>query len=226
MKYRIYFIVLLFSVLIPSCSFSSYEREADNTNKTEETYIEEASELFVEQEKEDEKMYVFETNDTKYLSAKGFTLWTENIKNETSNFSDITITACKESGNAEAGFGIIFCSEKIEGKTFMLTVLINAKGYYTIGKVSEGKFSYIKGGWIECKNLYTGFGVKNTISVSHELNNNEFVLKLNGEEVEKFTSPENITFKYSYSGYVVVISDKENFPTDSVKVTFTNKYKK
>lgn len=168
-------------------------------------------------------MYVFETNDTKYLSAKGFTLWTENIKNETSNFSDITITACKESGNAEAGFGIIFCSEKIEGKSFMLSVLINAKGYYTIGKVLEGKFSYINGGWTECKNLYTGLGVKNTISVSYELNNNEFVLKLNGEEAEKFTSPENITFKYSYSGYVVVISDKENFPADSVKVTFTNK---
>lgn len=223
MKYKMYFIVLLFSVLFASCSFSSYEREADNTNKTEETYIEEASELFVEQEKESEKQYVFETNDTKYLSSKGFTLWTENIKNESSNFSDITVTTYKESGNAEAGFGIIFCSEKIDGKSFMLSVLINAKGYYTIGKVLDGKFSYISDGWTECKNLYTGLGVKNTISVSYDLDNNQFVLKLNGAQVETFTSLENITFKYSNSGYVVVISDKENFPTDSVKVIFTNK---
>lgn len=223
MKYRMCFIVLLFSVLFASCSFSGYEKETENRNKTEENYIEEASELFVEQEKESEKMYVFETNDTKYLSSKGFTLWTENIKNESDNFSDITVTTCKESGNAEAGFGIIFCSQKIDGKSFMLSVLINAKGYYTIGKVLDGKFSYINNGWTECKNLYTGLGVKNTISVSYELNNNQFVLKLNGIQVEKFTSSENITFKYSNSGYVVVISDKENFPTDSVKVIFADK---
>lgn len=224
MKYKFFLINLLFSAFFASCSFSSYESSENNNNKIENTNIEEVSELFkIQENKEENETYVFETNDTKYLSGTGYTLWTEKIKNESSNFSGITVTTCKESGNQEAGFGLIFCSQKIDEKSFMLTVLINAKGYFAIGKVIDGTFSHINNGWKECKTLHTGFGVKNTISVLYNLESKSFELKLNGEKVASFTTNENITFKDSYSGYVVVISDNENFPASSVKVIFTNK---
>ena len=167
--------------------------------------------------------FTFETNDTKYLTADGWTIWTVPNVNATESFEPLSVEAVKESGITEAGFGIVFCVQKIEGRPFMLTVLINASGYYTAGKVFDGAFSHISGGWKSSGFINRGCGIKNTIAVSYDAGTKNFLLKINGYEITSFTVSEQIAFKGSRSGFAVVIADNENFPGKPVRVTFENK---
>ena len=105
----------------------------------------------------------------------------------------------------------------------MLTVLINANGYYTIGKVYDGVFRHINEGWESSKYIKRGLGIKNLINITYDENNTNFTLKLNGCEITNFSVEEEILFRESKSGYVVVIANNENFPKNSVKVFFENK---
>ena len=125
--------------------------------------------------------------------------------------------------SSEAGFGLVFCEQKIEGKPFMLAVLINANGYYTVGKVSDGVFCHINDGWKNSNFINKGYGIKNTISVAYDSGTRNFILKINGYEITSFTVSEQISFKNSRSGFAVVIANNESFPDKPVRVTFENK---
>lgn len=187
----------------------------------DETNIKEESALF---ESNDEcKKFTFKTNDTKYLHQNGYTLWTVPNTNANDEFESITIEAMKESGTTEAGFGIVFCAQEIDSTPFMLTVLINANGFYTIGKVLNGTLTHINNGWENSNYINRGTGFKNLICISYESKNKNFILKLNDYEITTFTVAEKITFKNSRSGFAVVIAHNENFPSNPVSVTFENK---
>ena len=222
MKYGKILIGFIVSIILASCELAPFETtEVVEPIQPEQTYIEEQSTMF-EQEKES-NVFTFETNDTRFLKTNGYTLWTVPNENANESFNPVAVEVIKESGRTEAGFGLVFCEQKIEGKPFMLAVLINANGYYTVGKVSDGVFCHINDGWKNSNFINKGYGIKNTISVAYDTGAKNFILKINSFEITSFTVSEQISFKNSRSGYVVVIANNESFPSKPVRVTFENK---
>lgn len=207
-------------VLFSSCDLAPFE-EGEILTRPEQTSVQEESTLF--EKDEQNKIFTFETNDTKYLGTNGYTLWTVPNVNASENFNPIVVETIKESGRTEAGFGLVFCEQHIEGKLFMLTALVNANGYYTVGKVSDGVFWHINDGWKNSNYINKGYGIKNTIAVVYDADSKNFILKINGYVITSFTVSEQISFKNSKSGFAVVIANNENFPNKPVKVTFENK---
>ncbi|MCK5197332.1 MAG: hypothetical protein KAR21_03220, partial [Spirochaetales bacterium] len=97
--------------------------------------IEENSELFVE----DTGVISFTTNDTKYSSEYGYTLWTQ--EDEVQNpFTHLNVTLKKISGNDVAGYGVIFGSYD----NTMLIVLINTKKEFVIGELTGNLFTVLQ----------------------------------------------------------------------------------
>mgnify|MGYP002516096377 FL=1 len=212
---------LISLAVLASCELTPFEEDEKSIVKPEQTTVQETSSLFVQDE--DNKIFTFETNNTKYLGTNGYTLWTVPNANTSESFNPITVEAVKESGRAEAGLGLVFCEQKIEGKEFMLAALINANGYYSVGKVCDGAFCHINDGWKSSSYINKGYGIKNTIAVAYDSETKNFLLKINGYEITSFTVSEQIAFKDSRSGFAVVIADNENFPGKPVRVTFENK---
>ena len=220
MKHENLLIVFASLVLFSSCEIAPFE-EGENLVNPDQTNLQEESSMF--EKDEQNETFTFETNDTKYLGEKGWTLWTVPNVNTSESFNPVAVEVIKESGRTEAGFGLVFCEQKIEGKPFMLAVLINANGYYTVGKVSDGVFCHINDGWKNSNFINKGYGIKNTISVAYDTGTRNFILKINGYEITSFTVSEQISFKNSRSGFAVVIANNENFPSKPVRVTFENK---
>lgn len=206
--------------LLTACNLEPFE-EGTNPVKPEQTYVQEESSMFIKNEQN--QIFSFETNDTNFLGINGYTLWTVPDVNSNESFSPINVEAVKESGRSEAGFGLVFCEQKIDDKPFMLTVLINANGYYTVGKVFDGVFSHINDGWKSSNYINKGYGIKNILTVTYDPGSKNFLLKINGYQITSFTVSEQISFKNSRSGFAVVIANNESFPSKSVKVTFENK---
>ena len=208
---------LFIALLFVSCELEairSFENEVP-----EETELLEESELF--NLDDESNSFIFQTNESKYITENGYTIWTAETINESSNFVPVSATLFKESGKSNAGFGIVFCCQKIDEKPYMLTVLINTEGYYTVGKVIDGYFIHIIN-WTSTKLLNKGFGTKNTVSVSYNTDDKKFSLSFNGTKETEFSPTETLVFKNSKSGFVVVIADNENFPAIPVKVSFKN----
>ena len=220
MKHENLLIAFASLALFSSCEFAPFE-EGENLVNPGQTSVQEESSMF--EKDEQNKIFTFETNDTKYLGANGWTLWTVPNVNTSESFNPVAVEVIKESGRTEAGFGLVFCEQKIEGKPFMLAVLINANGYYTVGKVSDGVFCHINDGWKNSNFINKGYGIKNTISVAYDTGTRNFILKINGYDITSFTVSEQITFKNSRSGFAVVIANNENFPGKPIRVTFENK---
>ena len=220
MKYRKLLTGFIIMIILASCKLSQFE-EGSNTVKPEQTNVEEASSLF--ETDEQNKEFTFETNDTKYLTSTGYTLWTVPNLNSSDTFCPMSVKITKESGRAEAGFGLVFCEQNIDEKSFMLTVLINANGMYAIGKVYDGVFNHINNGWHKSDYIYSGLGVSNDIEITFDENDNNFILKINGYEIVTFAVNEEIVFKNSKSGFAVVIANNESFPSKPVRVIFKNK---
>lgn len=206
-------------IILASCSLTPYGGGEPEVQQPEEpSVIEEESTLYAETV-EGEK-YVFETNDTRYLTEAGYTIWTTKHVNESDSFEAVSVTMSKESGRSEAGYGIVFCSQEIEEKPFLITVLINTMGMYAVGKVVDGVYSHINGGWKSPKGIKGGYGINNEISVSYDGKEKSFLLKINGHDITTFTVQEDIKFKGSRWGYVAVIAANEDFPKNPVKITF------
>lgn len=220
MKHENLLIAFASLALFSSCGLASFE-EGENLIKPEQTNLQEESSMFEKDERN--KIFTFETNDTKYLGANGWTLWTVPNVNASESFNPVAVEVIKENGRTEAGFGLVFCEQEIEGKPFMLAVLINANGYYTVGKVSDGVFCHINDGWKNSNFINKGYGIKNTISVAYDSGTRNFILKINGYEITSFTVSEQISFKNSRSGFAVVIANNESFPDKPVRITFENK---
>ena len=86
-------------------------------------------ELFCEQENKGVRFLV---SDEKYKNnGRGSTLWC--VKdNDKKDAWECYIQ--KQSGDKEAGFGIVFCVNEEEEKNYMLVLLLNMQGKYQIGK--------------------------------------------------------------------------------------------
>lgn len=220
MKYMKLLMGLVLLTIMTSCELAPFE-EGQNPVNPEQTNVQEESTMF--EEYEQNKTFIFETNDTKYLTPNGYTLWTVPQINTSENFNAISVKVTKESGRTEAGFGLVFCEQNIDEKLFMLAVMINTNGLYSIGKIYDGVFSHINNGWLKSNHIYSGLGVPNDISITFNNTNKNFTLSINNYEITSFTVNEKITFKNSRSGYVVVIANNENFPSKPVRVTFENK---
>ena len=217
MKYIKKAILLISILLFTACDSSVMESEKDTPVSPKDTNILQKSELFVETESD---IYTIETNDFSYLTSSGYTLWSVEEINTTDNFTPLNITVCKISGQKEAGFGIVFCIQQLEDKPFLLTVLINSNGLYTIGKVCNGIFSHINEGWKNSNYINKGYGISNEINVSYNIENKKFILKINGYEITSFAVSENIKFKNSSWGFAAVIANNENFPSIPVKIIY------
>lgn len=216
MKFNKITIVIL-AILFASCTLQPFDD--DNTvTVVEETYITEESTLF--ENTDTTNKFTFKTNDTYYLNDYGYTIWTISETNLTDSFNPISVRVSKQGGRKEAGFGIILCHQMINDKPYMLTVLINTNGLYAIGKVVNGVFYHVNGGWKNSSYINRGYGVKNDINISYDNINKHFILNINGYDITTFTVAENIVFKNSKSGFVVVIATNENFPNSPVMVTF------
>ena len=220
MKYVKLLMGLVLLTIMTSCELAPFE-EGQNPVNPEQTNVQEESTMF--EEYEQNKTFIFETNDTKYLTPNGYTLCTVPQINTSENFNAISVKVTKESGRTEAGFGLVFCEQNIDEKPFMLAVMINTNGLYSIGKIYDGVFSHINNGWLKSDHIYSGLGVPNDISITFNNTNKNFTLTINNYEITSFTVNEKITFKNSRSGYVVVIANNESFPSKPVRVTYENK---
>ena len=220
MKYGKLLIGLVILTILISCDLAPFE-EGKNPVKPEQTNVKEESAMFTVDA--ENKIFTFETNETKYRNSNGYTLWTVPNINTSDGFYPLSVKITKESGRTEAGFGLIFCEQKIEEKPFMLTVMINANGLYAIGKVYNGVFSHINGGWIKSDYIYSGLGIPNDISVTYDNDTKSFLLKINGYGIKTFSVTEKISFKNSRTGFAVVIANNESFPNKPVKVIFESK---
>ena len=224
-----FLILALPAALLASCSMEPLG--SDNAYQVpvevEDTEISESTDLFYE-EQEDPSTCIFKSNDTWYKNQDGYTLWTTTDTNESEDFEPINVTLEKTEGRANAGFGVVFCSQKINRKPYVLCVLIDANRNYTIGKVIDGYFYHITEDkkWHYSQAIQGGLGVQNTIEVSYDKDERKFILKINGYKVTDFTADAELTFKGSRSGYVVVIADNESYPNSHVWVTFKNNNKK
>ena len=221
-------VLICLSVFISSCTLEPFDSKKEAfgnqvQEEIEETVVEEVNELFSNES--DDRIFVFETNDTKYLKDSGYTIWTTNKTNISNNFETINCGMYKSSGKKEAGFGVVFCQQKINEKEFMLCVMINTDGQYIIGNVVNGKFQTIEG-WESCTFLKKGYGVNNQICISFDEETQYFSVKINEEIVSKFKVNEDINFENTKSGYVVVISNLESFPQKKVRVVFNDAEKK
>lgn len=220
MKKIIYLTFFIVISILTSCSLQPFEDTSDESGTDiEHTAIEEDSSLFTQGS--NESQFIFETNDLKYQKEKGYTLWCTKYKNTGEKFEPFCTTVSKESGKSECGFGVVFLQQKTDETDFLMTVMINTKGQFIIGSVSDGKFTTIKN-WQECPYLLKGNGIKNKIEV-YQKEETIFVLKLNDYEVCDFTIPKNILIKESQNGYVTVIAQNENFPNTPVRTVFENK---
>lgn len=187
--------------------------------------IEQNNDLF-EVSENSEVEFVFKTNNKSFIREDGYTIWCEKFENNTDNFIPIKCKVQKISGISEMGYGIIFCS-KTESLTqnYLLTVLINTKQQYNVGKVKNGKFISLSNGWNYSNVLYAGNSV-NEIEVDYindgQSYNKKFKLKLNGYEIIYFSDPEQVdpVFKNTMSGYVASISPLEDFDTSRVEVKY------
>lgn len=211
-------LIMTIIIVITSCELSPFVREKEIINP-EQTNVKEETSLF-NQENSDGKSYEFVTNDTRFLNRNGYTFWSVPYVNTHDDFEPVTVTVCKESGRSEAGFGIVFCKQDLNGKSYMLTVLINGNGLYTVGKVIEGSFYYLDKRWNASDSIRRGQGVNNKLSVTYDSESKLFYLYINDYKVTSFSTSENITFKNSKSGFAVVIANNETFPSNPVKVTF------
>lgn len=212
------FPVLIFIPVLASCNLTVHDGEDQEPVPEEIPAIEEENSLYTDET--ETGIYVFETNETRYLNRNGYTVWTTKDINEADSFEPITVSVMKQSGRSEAGFGIVFCAQEIEGKPFLITVLINTDGLYTVGKVVDGVFSHLNKGWQGSYNINRGYGIRNVINVSYDDDKKYFLLMINGNETTVFTVSEDFTFKNSRSGFVTVIANNEDFPRKPVKVTF------
>ena len=154
----------------------------------------------------------FNTNDSKYISEYGYTLWAENNEIQ-SPFTGLNVTLSKIDGNSDAGYGVVFCSYD----DTMLVVLINTKKEFVIGELTGTLFTVLQE-WTEAASLNSGLNQINVINITFVAG--EFFLTFNAGETIVFSDTEEPYHSYGKDGYLVVISPLDNFPNVPVSVTF------
>ena len=174
------------------------------------------------EEDEETKITVLKTNNKKYLSKKGYSVWTKKYINETKEFQDFSVSVKKDLGKSDAGYGICFCQCTLEDNTnFMMTVLINVNGYYEIGSVYNGSYKTIDNIWQQTSWLEKGFEQYNKLTVKYNSDSESFELYINNQFVTEFKNPEvKQDYTDTWNGFVAVLAPNENFDNSYVQVTY------
>ena len=209
------------TLLFAGCRFDGSDGE--NPEEGEIPFFTKAEELFVPRKDEEGKtLTVFKTNDKKYWTYDGMTLWT--VWGEDSGaFKRRTVKTAKSDGYSAGGYGIVFCQgeHETDGKTVcaMLVVMINNEGQYILGKAYGGVFVDF-GWWKTSPYLNRGTGKSNEITVDYDESKTEFVFYANGKEIERFRDEEEPALRNGKNGYIVVTTPFDNFPSTAVDVYF------
>ncbi len=213
-------LVAAISVLLAACT-ASIPPETDSGVTDTEGSMQQIDELFVPDPVDPGKCE-FQTNDPAYWGPYGFTLW--NLSGRIQQpFVSREVVLYKVSGDAAAGYGIIFCmrdtADAQTGET-MLVAMINTKREFVIGEVTGTTFAEIVP-WTGSEYLIAGYSQENTMAVSYSTTETEYILRLNGAEAARFRDDEEPRHDQGgASGYIVVISPLDSFPGSPVHVIF------
>ncbi|QQO10705.1 hypothetical protein [Breznakiella homolactica] len=182
------------------------------------------NELFVATETAAGTVTRFTTSDPQYWSRNGFTVWTVWDEGAKDPFEERTVLVNKPKGNSSAGYGLVICqgTREVGGENTvtMLTVMVNNNGEYALGKVIGGNYES-KQWWTATSYLTSGEGMVNTLTVTYTAASQEYLLKINGYDVQRFTDELAPVHTGGRNGYVVVISPVDRFPASEVDVYFT-----
>lgn len=164
----------------------------------------------------------FSTNDRRFWTLEGMTVWTVWGDSQTP-FISRTVQMSKPNGFYSGGYGLALCQgeHEINGVyvPVMLVVMINNNGQYIIGKTVGGVFNDF-GWWQSTPHLNSGSGVPNEVTVSFNEYEEEFILTINGHEVERFVDSDEPVLRVGRNGYIVVVTPFDNFPHSWVTVNF------
>ena len=226
MKKYIHLSVMVCGIVILVSCLSPYNGEDESKSGLPgtETPFSVTNDLF-NPDSSDPNIIRFFTNDPKYRTPYGYTLWSYGGSSP-ATFVDRTVRVYKTMGSLIAGYGIIICSSQqlVNNRleTVFLTVMINNSGQYAIGKVIGGSYTHIRG-WTSNNYLVKGI-VNNKIRVKKKdgpNDENTYELFFNdAKKGEDFTDAEEPHCKeYGQNGYIVVISP-DDLNKSSVEVWF------
>jgi hypothetical protein len=182
--------------------------------------VQQQDNLFVVQQNGE---YDFSTNDSAYQGTNGFTFWALPLPGQTP-FTQRDVTLAKSSGNAYAGYGIVFCQydtgNPILGET-MLVVMINNQQQYSVGEATGSTYTpYTSSTWVQSQYLNKGPGPTNTVNVTRDSSSGLFTLKLNGAFAMTFHDGRIPLKTGGGDGYLAVISPQDSFPGTPVTVMY------
>jgi hypothetical protein len=220
MKNVLLFVLLPFVILLPlGCHPpGAADMGAGNGGGGPGGDVAQRSDLFVPQN----GGYLFSTYDSAFWSPRGFTLWALPLAGQPS-FLQRKVSLLKSSGNAYAGYGLVFCQydtgDPAIGES-MLVVMINAQRQYSVGEANGSVYTpYTASTWMPSSNLAMGYGMTNTVQVKRD-EGGLFTLSLNGEVTMTFRDGRTPLHSGGGDGYLVVISPQDSFPATPVTVTF------
>lgn len=223
MAWRYVVLVPVFVFILTSCEVPLgrqwYNRPDDGlagVDVREGTFAEE-TELFTESAASGgRKKYTLRTNDTKYISSNPVSVW--KLTDTSTPYPEIvSADVSRQSGDGSAGYGIIFAARKKSGNTYFLTVMINTRKQYMIGKYSAGTMTVMQD-WKPSPRLKGGYGVQNNIRVTES--GGTIFLYFNGSFVESFKDTSAPALSTGAHGYIVTIPPTEAFPSTFVEATF------
>lgn len=160
----------------------------------------------------DESGFVqFFTNDAQYYNYGFFTTYNQTYALP---MTTVTATVKKQSGNADSGYGIVFCSLD---STNLYRLLIVTTGYYMVSAKVGGTYSTIIP-WTASANLNSGFGVENVISVVQQ-SPYYFIILFNGTQETTFSDGNFSGGRAGFSAFITSQAN-ENFPYTPEDVRF------
>jgi len=212
-------------ISLAACEMGGSISKSTNQKEGEEPNFEMASELFEDVGTENGKQVTrFKTNDARYWSQLGYTLWTAWGIDNFVDFSERTVEVSKPKGYSGAGYGMVICqgTREVNGKAVqtMLTVMINNNGQYAIGKAIGGRYEDILW-WTASPYINNiGAGSPTTIRVvGHGAG--LFSLYINGNYIRDFIDTTEPIHSGGRNGYIVVIAPADIFPQGEVDVYFS-----
>jgi hypothetical protein len=220
MRNACHFIPVLIAVMLTACP-NNFPEKQEQTESAPPFVWDDA--LFVSDGSEDGKeRTVFRTNNEKYRTLEGMTLWT--VRGDAqAEFAGRTVTMGKSLGYSGGGYGIVFCQKEyaVKGKSTpaMLVAMINNEGQYIVGKATGGVFTDY-GWWKQTPYLNRGAGAANEITVTYEKESGDYLLTINGHDIEHFRDGGEPELKGGKNGYIVVITPYDKFPSSGIDVYF------